>query len=259
MHPFRSDGAVQVEMANLYRSGVGANQIGLRYSCSEYLVREILKAAGVALRPRGRATRATGELLDGAELGALYGTLLGDAGVYYVAQSKTPRVQLCHCAKQFGYLEYKAERLSKLSFRMSPIYASDTRISRVAASSCLPQLKLVRDTVYPDGRKSPNEKWLSQVTLEGLAWWYMDDGHAGYCRGRLNHVSLHTEGFTLDENELLAAWLASLGHKVEIQCNNKRTVKYHHLRFRQDEAVYLIDRLRQYSVPCLDYKFPRMT
>jgi hypothetical protein len=57
-----------------------------------------------------------------------------------------------------------------------------------------------------NGKKVVTQAWLDQLTWEGIAWWYQDEGGLSG-----NTVVFNTHGFTIDEVELLKHWLESHG------------------------------------------------
>jgi hypothetical protein len=91
--------------------------------------------------------------------------------------------------------------------------------------------------------------WLSLISDEGWAWWYMDDGSCE--RGG---VRLHTEGYSYDEVVLIQKFLSNrFGIRPAIQ-QSKR--KYHFLRLGVEDSIQWLRRLRRYIAPGMEFKFP---
>jgi len=182
-------------------------------------------------------------------LGLVYGTLLGDTSVSPPHRRAQPRVYFHHGKCQREWAEYKARRLNGLGIR--------TRITKnggygqmscVGVGSCHPALNEVCRVV---GRpKRVTDEWLSRISEEGWAWWYMDDGSVN--RGG---ITFHTEGFSRAEVRVLAKFLLGMGFSARVERVTRGG--YFYLRLGVEFAIRWIRRFRKFCAPGMAYKFPR--
>lgn len=178
--------------------------------------------------------------------GLLYGTLLGDSGIPRPHATAYPRVQFTHGDCQREWAGYKAERLHGLGIETC---VRENRgfgkRSCIGCGICHPGLEKVLQVIGHPKRIS--EEWLSLISEEGWAWWYMDDGHL--CR---SGITFHTEGFSESEVGIIARFLRGMGFDPIID----PTRKYFILRFLVEGAIQWIERFKKFRAPGMGYKFP---
>lgn len=93
---------------------------------------------------------------------------------------------------------------------------------------------------------------LSHLTEIGLAYWIMGDGSL-HREGRV--LTLHTQGFTKSENDILSNELSlkyDFHTKVVTHKNNSYVVQ-----FSTIDANKLHDMISPYIIPSMKYKVPR--
>jgi hypothetical protein len=193
-------------------------------------------------------------------LGLIYGTLLGDGAIVYPNQhSRFPRLAWTHGMAQQTWLEYKARRLSalcpKLRVATNQGYG---KLSICCRTVCHPQLAEVFHVVRPNrAKKQVSMDWLNRITPEGLAWWYMDDGSLSLSPEGSPRIHFHTEGYSAEENQLLADWLTQLGYPVCSKSYTRATrgKTYFYLAMGATTARKWLSDLKQYAIPTMDYKF----
>ncbi len=167
-------------------------------------------------------------VIDPEELGLIYGTLLGDGSISYPNKnSRFPRLCWTHGVKQREWMEYKASRLSGLRPKLRIAKNMGFGDTSVCCNTCChPQLRDVFSIVKPTKEKKlVFLDWLSQVTIEGLAWWYMDDGTLIKSRNSFA-VHLCTEGYSKEENQIIARWLTSIGYLAKTKSYKKPEREY---------------------------------
>ncbi|MCT7984566.1 hypothetical protein NG796_14800 [Laspinema sp. A4] len=204
---------------------------------------------------------ANAEFLSADTLGLIYGTLLGDGCITYPNQySRFPRLSWTHGESQREWMEYKASRLAALQpqIRMAPNQGYGY-LSVCCQTRCHPQLPAVFESVRPQGRKKRvSHEWLKQITPEGLAWFYMDDGSLSISQGSPS-IQLHTEGYSVEENQLIADWLKDCGYPAKIMFYTSKkddgSKTYPYIRLNADTTRKFVDELQPYSIPSMDYKF----
>ncbi len=193
-------------------------------------------------------------------LGLIYGTLLGDGSITYPNQhSRFPRLAWTHGDQQQAWMEYKASRLASLQPR---VYTATNpgfgERSVCCYTTCHPDLVNVFEQVKDRaGRKSVSASWLAQISPEGLAWWYMDDGSLSLSPQGSPQIQFHTEGYSSAENHLIAEWLTSLGYsaKVRFYTRGHSDNRYDYVAMGAKAARNLLANLRPFAIPSMDYKF----
>ena len=192
-------------------------------------------------------------------LGCIYGTLLGDGSIVYPhSQSKSPRLDWSHGLVQLAWLQHKCETLPELAPKLRIVsnggYGEQLAVAKTA---CHPGLREVYAVVRPNGgAKQINLDWLSRISEEGLAWWYMDDGSARFITetGCVN-IQLHTEGYSLRENQILVDWLTSLGYPCKLQTVKRKRRFYYLIALPNESAQRWLAKLYPYTIPSMEYKF----
>lgn len=169
------------------------------------------------------------KLVDGSSLSAeshqvLLGSLLGD--MHLRKEYKNSNIEESHSIKQRDYLEWKYKILSnffdlKLYNFNNPIckargkiYTRKTEVS--LRSKVSEKLNLYHDLFYKNKIKKITLPLLNQLDTLALAVWYCDDG---YYDSENHTISLHTEGFSMEENKILKEWFYK---KWNIKVNFKK-------------------------------------
>ncbi len=243
------------EICKIYQEGkLGSASIGRQFSIASATVRRILRSYNIPIRRRGVCCVADQTPLSDGAVGAIYGTLLGDACISLPQANRTPKLLFDHCLAQKAYMEHKVACLTglvwKTTARMSGKYPAVRAVSSVHRD-----LWPIYNTVKPGGgKKTVTEEWLRRISPMGLALWHMDDGNVEWGT-RSCRVNLHTEGFSLEEQHILVKWLGSLGYTAVIQARNRNNHKLYRLRLNSAAAGKWIDSLIQFAIPCMMYKF----
>lgn len=117
--------------------------------------------------------------------GVIVGMALGDG---YVQVRQPYRKVICtlrilHGSNQRAYCEWKAERLGWAlggkQFNVTQVKnGPGGRYAAYQFTAADPYFGQVRSWLYPNGKKTFTRRVLDMLTPEGLAIWYMDDGHA---------------------------------------------------------------------------------
>nr|WP_242026625.1 hypothetical protein [Phormidium tenue] len=198
--------------------------------------------------------------LSAETLGLIYGTLLGDRSIISPNKySRFPRLAWTHGEQQRAWMEYKASRLSNLQPSLySTANAGYGATSICCRTVCHPELVQAFNLVRSDGGwKVVSCDWLSQISPEGLAWWYMDDGSLSLSPQGSPQIQFHTEGYTTAENQLIAEWLTDLGYSAKVRSYTKAFSgkRYDYIATGAKAArSWLVD-LQKFSIPEMDYKF----
>jgi len=210
------------------------------------------------------------------------GTGLGDGSFGIVRQKiknvvyQYPRISIVHGAKQFEYLQWKAERLNSIfsrSTRLKQVFKKDAREGwkdfegfqyRFVHSSLRPFYDLLycKQTKVKVITKSCLE-YLGAVAL-GLL--YMDDGSGGLYLERNNRklktgyktyeykvprIDFATNGFDTQSVILLKEWITFVSGcetSVRTKSNRIRIIQKDCYKFRDFIAPYVIPKCMQYKL-----------
>ncbi len=200
------------------------------------------------------------ERLSTEVLGLVYGTLLGDGSIVYPnSHSRFPRLVWTHGQQQQAWMEYKATRLSCLRTQCyTAANAGYGKTSICGRTACHPDLVEVFHRVRgASGNKTITQDWLSCVTPEGLAWWYLDDGSLSLSPQGSPRIQFHTEGYSIEENHLIADWLTGLGYVATARSytRTRNAKQYSYISLGAKPTRKLLADLQQFSIPAMDYKF----
>lgn len=185
------------------------------------------------------------------DMGVLIGTLCGDCG------RKANRLYCGHSIKQKEWFNYKKERFENIFGDKFDTYTYDVKFNTSVMQFTTHTTELTKYLVnlfYPNGKKVICKEALEQLTLEGIAWWYMDDGSMsikkidGKPRGA--EITLNTY-LTAEENQVIIDFFQSqFGITWKL---NKSKGKYR-LRMGKKEAMKFFPMIEQYIIPSMRYK-----
>lgn len=186
----------------------------------------------------------------------ILGGLLGDASCNYVRTKDATShkgYRFSHTDKQDEYAQYKYNLLKRLGgelYRYTTQHSYGKNKVRYI-SKTNPAITSIYDFVYHDGQKRVTRHWLEQLDWLGFAIWYMDDGsrHTG-CKN--NSIHLHTEGYSLDEVQIISDYYNDIGYKNYIQ--HYKT--YHIINFSTAASDMIWTHIRTFIPDCMQYKLP---
>lgn len=127
--------------------------------------------------------------MDKRTTGALLGMVLGDAYLNVrerLQSGKYPYIssemRVLHSVQQRAYCEFKCSLVNKLLDRSASVQIVKNgpggKYQAAHFSVSHPYFKLLKSWAYPGGKKTFSQLVLDHITPEGVALWYMDDGHA---------------------------------------------------------------------------------
>lgn len=195
----------------------------------------------------------------------VYGMLLGDS---YIADDKRSngmlRVVATNGEKQIEYLKYKAslfENDGKIvnaglgSFSTVPNYHwfmnTDAQIS-----------VNIRKDWYRENTKKVTKEVCDKLTAASLAFWYMDDGCLSYRNDMKTtyFIRLNTQGFSLEENQLLVNTLCNKFNIVAKVSNDKIAADGHQMYKitigTKEECNKFFNLIAPYICDSMLYKLP---
>ncbi|NJL70097.1 MAG: hypothetical protein HC888_00180 [Candidatus Competibacteraceae bacterium] len=223
-----------------------------------------------------------GHRLNAVQEQLVLGSLLGDMSIQRnssksqdysiddrMKKSCRCRIKMVHGENQFDYIDFKYSLLSnivvmnKKDFIHSGFEGYAAKPMRSYCSKTSSAFSEIYDLVVDsDGcrpKKRINKKWLDKIGLQGLAFWFCDDGstHWTETKNGLNPVvTFSSEGFNKAENELLASWLTSLGYKSKVLSSGRNGL-YHISLTTQDSRQFIVD-ISPYVHPSVRYKIDKL-
>lgn len=199
---------------------------------------------------------------------AIIGMLLGDASLYRNrfrdgSYNGHALLKITHSIKQKDYLEYKKEILQPMfgyELEIKERYNTATKNGKKVKYPVVtlqtrvnPQLTRLYKLMYPDGKKRVTKEILDMLDDRAVAIWYMDDGCLSKTTGRGATVMLSTNGFTLEENEIIRDWLFQR-YGVSFNINIHKQSGTPMLRRGISDAHKMLDAIRPYVIPSMMYK-----
>jgi hypothetical protein len=190
-------------------------------------------------------------------IGLIVGTVLGDGYLSQHSTSHNTNLAITHCPKQKKYALLKYFLLKQLCInepfereRADP----NLRIYYVLETIYHPDLNLLRNLIYKDGKKIVTKEVLNLLTVPGFALWFMDDGFKK--SGKKHVYGLCTHGFSLEENKLIREhFFKKFNIKTTILTSrNKYDKKYYYLHFAQDTVQIFEKLVAPFIIPCMLHK-----
>lgn len=186
------------------------------------------------------------------DIGVLIGTLCGDCG------RKALRLYCGQSIKQKEWFDYKKKRFEKIFNQSFKEYKYDypqynTSVIQFTTNTTELTTYLV-NLFYPNDKKVITQEALDQLTLEGIAWWYMDDGSMsikkidGKPRGA--EITLNTY-LTAEENQIIINYFQE---KWNITWKLNKSKGKYRLRMGKKEAMKFFPMIEQYIIPSMKYK-----
>lgn len=259
MIPFaksRLDKITFEQVINLYNSGFSSREIERKLGVTEYDV-------DVALKKKFRSSGDTNHVksirlspeVDEQKRQLVYGTLLGDGSISK-KQNRGYIVNVSHSQKQEGYIRFKAKVLGVKvhSYKNNGF----SKLPLMKINYCNSGfLQEVAKTVLINRKKKVNKKWLNKLTMEGVAYWFLDDGCSSYNKNKKYvRVNFATYSFNQDELNLLKNMLNNFGYQCSITKflrNEKENLTLH---ISSKDIVKFMDEIKPYVWPikCMRYK-----
>lgn len=199
-------------------------------------------------------------------LAPLYGMLLGDSHIYQDKRNRgLLRLVATNGEVQLDYLKYKKSLFEKSegkivnaglgTFSSHPSYHWFMNVDPYIDEN-------IRKDWYSEGKKKISKQVIEKINEISLAFWYMDDGCLSYSSNSKTSyfIRLNTQGFSLEENELLCEMLQEKFH-IKSFVSNDKTAKdghqmYHLSIFSTEEADKFLSYVSPYICDSMLYKLP---
>lgn len=202
--------------------------------------------------------------------GAIIGMVLGDGSLYRnQLRNGQPtghyKLSISHSRKQEQYLRHKAAIVQPIFGYALPITAGwvtakhgGQRYPVVRMQTRThPRLTFIADRMLVEGRKRITAWALDNLTDEGVACWWMDDGCLWMDR-RPNHgggrLILATHGFPKEDVDLAAAWFAKK-YGVDFKVYQHKKSGGWFLQRGLSSGMDMLAKLSSHCAPGMEYKF----
>ena len=185
----------------------------------------------------------------------ILGTTLGDGHIR--RHGKFCRLELCHSPKQKEYLKWKYRLLLEDNLVKSPPY-----LIMVGENKKYPQWRCqtlsfpifceFRRKFYSKRKKRITRKLLNQLTLLGLAVWYMDDGSVSIHKKKYSReLHLNTYNYTKEEHEIIQHYFKKIWNiSVKISKNKGR----YRIALNATEGKKFLYLIKSHIIDCMKYK-----
>ena len=204
--------------------------------------------------------------------GAIIGMVLGDGSLFqnpYRDGSKRGnyKLSIAHSVKQADYLSHKRDIVNAMFDYRLPIKSS-YHTAKKGNSKKYPvvrmqtrvhsRLSFIAKKIYDSERKKRISDWaLDNISLEGLAYWWMDDGCLALDK-RPNHgggdIIWGLYGFPKEDVEKFQQWLLDrFNISLRLYVHKKSGGIY--LGRGISEGRKLLNLIDEYKIPCMEYKF----
>lgn len=192
----------------------------------------------------------------------LYGNILGDGHIYL--ENNKVRFSFGQGEKHKEYVDllYRMYNASYYVSEPNGFNRSKTNHKFGLINTDLLSYFVHKDNIFQKSSK----KWMltpefcNRLTWKSLALWYLDDGSFVESKLKENNESscsifLHTEGYSIEENQLLIETLKNnFGLEATIQGLKN---KYQYIRLKKESSRKFIENIYKYVPKCLEYKIPK--
>lgn len=185
------------------------------------------------------------------------GSLLGDGSLNYYQEQyyyTKKSLRFLHSRKQKDYVIYKAKFLEKLGGKVEDkIYKNSFAPEKTYFQTLTHQgFYDIYNLFFETGKKKISKRILEELNWFGFAVWYMDDGSLNKSQKNMS-ISLHTEGYTLEENEIIHSFYQESGYKNYIRNDGKG---HYFINFSTMASEEIWKNIREYICPSMQYKLP---
>jgi hypothetical protein len=214
---------IAISIKDLYKSGLNRVEVANKLKITEQYVRNVLKNNFRTRRENNFLTmEKKSHKLDNKKLQCILGTLLGDGSLQYHRNAYI--LSILHGEKQKEYLEYKRKIIGAPTLMKLHIGPNSYAPYSIKYRICYQNkgcLRKISDIVTVNHKKTINEKWLSLINIEGLAYWFMDDGSSSWMLDKKYvYVRFAANGFNYDEANLLKNKLTEFDLTPKITIGN---------------------------------------
>lgn len=183
----------------------------------------------------------------------IYGSLLGDMGIYKRKNYVNYNINMSHSIKQIDYFMWKFNGLQPY-FNKYRRYLRKNGYEEMASDSItLPFLHEFASWFYIDKTKIIPKNLYDKLTPISLATWFMDDGHTKKQDGL---ASIATMCFSRKDHELIQHVLLEKYNLVSgIKEDRRQCGKvYISIKFNRENSIKLFDIIDEHVIDSMKYK-----
>lgn len=234
----------------LYYKGLRRKEIANTLAITEWAVRlamkSIAKIPGL-INKINKSHTLTDQIKQ-----CILGSLLGDASLSY--RHSLYHLQISHSVKQLAYINHIASILhaNVVSCTRNNSFSKDKIFYKINYQN-KGLLEKIANIVFINNHKYVNKNWLDNLTLEGISYWYMDDGCSSWRRNKTSSfVRFSTLAFNDDEIDLLVNKLKTfnLNPRINKHINGKGKI----IALSGNDSQYFYKLIDHYIIPSMKYK-----
>lgn len=251
----------KIKMVDKFLSGIIVKDLCKEFKISDKTISKIIKNEIGATNLSDLRLKNKKSLVNDSQKQIIYGSLLGDASLSK-RYSKNNFVNYCfttsHCLAQKDFLIQQANILQVTPHSYIKSENSWSPGSEYWKLNYFNKLFLeeVYNKCFIDNRKSVTESWLNEISWEGIANWFMDDGCSyKYINAKTVQVNFSTLSFIESEINLLIQKFYNLmvkSHVVKSQHGNGLI-----LTINSESVNYFMDQISPYMSDCMRYKIKK--
>ena len=139
----------------------------------------------------------------------ILGCLLGDGSISKPSQGSR-RFSFGHSISQSKYFDFKKQFLGNMFYEVKGFRGGfpGSKENRRGYSITTPIITdIIIGCCEENGIKKITDKWTDKITPFSLAIWYMDDGSCQFLEKQRPRCRFNSQGFSIEENELLVRML----------------------------------------------------
>lgn len=169
-----------------------------------------------------------------------------------------------HSIKQEEYLKHKAELLGRLLNCKTPKigrYGGQTAYGWIKSCKINKQhsyFRVIREWLYPGGKKYFSRKILDKLNPQAIAIWYMDDGGTSR-RDRKTGWGVEMRISTYFSEEEADTFIQYFQEVWGIQAKKRfsKKTKTYYMAFNTTESLKLEELIQDFIIPSMQYKLPK--
>jgi recombination protein RecA len=189
------------------------------------------------------------------------GTMLGDGCLFLVTGNRHYKLVLSHSPSQREYLDWKIKHFEPIATKVTTVRAWHKRNQKEYThlgftTSPLSYFTMLRKDFYMGNKKVVRRRVLNQLTPLAIATWFMDDGSTTKNNKGYPQLFLYTCSFSLLDHDIMKDYFKEV-HGIEtlIHCRKKHPRLY----FNRPNGQKLVDLIRPYVIPSMEYKLRYFT